>query len=375
MTAIKANPVHVDEELRVGTIAALPGVLLSLGANPAEVLAEAGFDATLFDDPNNRISHSDRNHLISHCAARSGCAHLGLLVGSQAGLHSLGLVGLMVEYSPDAGTALRNLVRYLHLHIHGSVVSLETADELAILSYETYQPRVEATDQIADGALALMFNIMRTLCGPDWKPVEICFAHRKPDNTRPFRKVFQSPLRFDAGQNALVFAARHLDKRLPDVAPEQQRLLMKQIDALERRYSQDFAGQVRGLLRTALVSGQASSTQVATMFSIHSRTLTRRLADLGTNFQQLADEGRFEIARQMLKDSTMAVSSIASMLDYERASAFTRAFRRWSGATPTQWRESNGGERRARSGTAAISQTDTHAGHSSNSPTRSSATF
>ena len=114
--------------------------------------------------------------------------------------------------------------------------------------------------------------------------------------------------------------------------------LLKQIDALENRHGDDLPGQVRSVLRTALLTGFASSDQIAALFSIHSRTLNRRLHAFGTSFQRLVDEIRFEIARQMLEDSRMDISQIAMTLDYADASAFTRAFRRWSGATPAQWR-------------------------------------
>jgi AraC-like DNA-binding protein len=71
---------------------------------------------------------------------------------------------------------------------------------------------------------------------------------------------------------------------------------------------------------------------------MHSRTLTRRLKASGCNFKALVDEGRFEIAREMLQNTSLDVSRIAASLDYADASAFTRAFRRWSGATPAVWR-------------------------------------
>ena len=71
---------------------------------------------------------------------------------------------------------------------------------------------------------------------------------------------------------------------------------------------------------------------------MHSRTLSRRLEAFGTSYQALLDEGRFEIARQMLADTELEVGQIAAALDYADASAFTRAFRRWSGTTPGQWR-------------------------------------
>ena len=230
-------------------------------------------------------------------------------------------------------------MRYLHLHVRGAVTSLETDGNTASLSYEIYQPGVEATTQIGDGAVAIIYNIMRTLCGPDWKPAEVRFAHRKPDDVRPFRQFFRSPLRFDTEQNAVVFAADWLDIRLTEADLDLRRLLQQQIDVLEVTYGDDLPGQVRSVLRTALLTDHARSDQVAALFSIHSRSLSRRLKDFGTSFQELLDEGRFEIARQMLKDTRMEVSQIAMTLDYADASAFTRAFRRWSGTTPAQWRE------------------------------------
>jgi hypothetical protein len=172
---------------------ALPAVLRSLGANPANVLAEAGFDLKLFDDPDNLVSFAARSHLIAHCVARTGCQHFGLLVGQLGGLHTLGSVGLLVKYSPDAGTALRSLVHHFHLHARGAVTTLAVDGDSAMLRYDIYQTHVEAADQVADGAVAVMFNIMRTLCGPDWKPAEARFAHYKPAAVGPFRRFFRAP--------------------------------------------------------------------------------------------------------------------------------------------------------------------------------------
>ena len=324
--------------VRVGTTMAIPAVLENLGANPAEVLAEAGFDLALFDDPDNLISFAARSRLANHCVARTGCRHFGLLVGQQISLDSLGLVGLLVKYSPDVETALRSLVRNFHLHVHGATTSLETGDRNATLGYAIYEPHVEATDQIGAGAAAMLFNILRTLCGPEWKPVAIEFAHRKPETVGPFRRFFQAPLIFDTEQYAVAFAADWLSRPLPDTDPQLHRLLQRQIDALEARHGDDFPEQVRSVLRTALVTGHARADQVAALFSMHARTLNRRLDAFGVGFRELVDEGRFEIARQMLEDSAMPVSQIATMLDYADASAFTRAFRRWSGTTPARWR-------------------------------------
>jgi hypothetical protein len=95
----------------ISGVAAIPAVLENLGASPAAVFAEAGVDLALFDDPENLISLKDLGHLVELCVAWTGCQHFGLLVGQRGGLQSLGLVGLVVRFSPDVRTALRRLGR------------------------------------------------------------------------------------------------------------------------------------------------------------------------------------------------------------------------------------------------------------------------
>ena len=108
--------------VRVGTLLPLADILVGLGVNPAELLAEAGVDPKVFDDPENRLSVTVHNHLVALAVARTGCPHIGLLVGQRDGLQSLGLAGLLVRYSPDVDTALRSFVRYLHTHVRGAKI-------------------------------------------------------------------------------------------------------------------------------------------------------------------------------------------------------------------------------------------------------------
>jgi AraC-like DNA-binding protein len=327
--------------VRIGTSLGVPIVLRRFGADPTQVLAEVGLDLKLFEDPDNQLSFAARGHLLAHCAERLGCPHFGLLVGQLGDLHSLGLLGLLAKYSPDVGTALGSLSRYSQVYARGATITLAAAGRHAAFGYEIYQPGVQGTGQIGDGAMAVSFNVMRTLCGPEWKPVEVRLAHRRPRNVAPYREFFQAPVIFDTGQNALVFPAKWLTRRLPDVDPQLRRLLQEQVDALEYRHGEDFPERVRSMLRAALLTGHATAEAVAALFGMHSRTLNRRLNAFGTRFRDIVDECRFEVARQMLEDSTMQMGQIAELLDYTDPSTFTKAFRRWSGTTPTQWRVTN----------------------------------
>ena len=135
-----------------------------------------------------------------------------------------------------------------------------------------------------------------------------------------------------------MFTADWLNLRISRADPYLQHLLREQINALEFRFCDDLPGQVRSVLRSALLTDHARSDQAAELFSIHERTLRRRLNDRGTSFQERLDEGRFGIARQMLQDTGMEVSQISEALGHADASTFIRAFRRWGGCTPARWR-------------------------------------
>ena len=256
-------------------------------------------------------------------------------------LKHLGLVGLLMKTSPNAGTALRSLVTLLHIHTQGAVMALRVDEDVAMLTYDAFEQGLESIDQTGAGAVAMMLNVMRTLCGPDFRPVEASFAHRRPADIEAFRKFFKVPLYFNAEHYALVFSRAWLDVRLSGADSELQQLLQKQVAALESRYSLAFPDQVRKVLRSALLTGYHSENQIAALFSMHSHTFRRRLEGFGTSFHELVDQCRFDIAREMLRNTSLSVGEISASMGYTRASSFIRAFRRWSGMTPGQWRQSN----------------------------------
>jgi AraC-like DNA-binding protein len=324
--------------LRIGATMGVPEVLKSLRMDPNEVLAEVGLGLELFDDPNNRIAFAARGRMMEHCAKRTGCPHFGLLVGQKAGLSSFGLVGLLAKYSPDVGSALNSLMRFMHLHVRGATTTLSVGPELAELEYQIYQVGAKGNDQVGAGAVAVAHNILCDLCGNDFKPIEARFVHREPEDLEPFQKFFQAPLSFNAEQYALVFSAKWLNRLVADTSPELLALLRKEINKLEIGLADDLVQNVRTLLRTTLVTGHASANQIAELLSMHRRTLNRHLNAQGISFRELADEVSFEISRQLLEDSDMEIVQIASLLGYSNASAFTRAFRRWSSTTPAVWR-------------------------------------
>jgi AraC-like DNA-binding protein len=321
-----------------GPAAATLDVLRDQGVDPRQVLVEEGLATDLFDDPENAIPLKSLVQLLQRCAERTGCPHFGLTVGKRSGLRSLGLVGLVSRSSPDVETAVRRLVSYMRLQNSATVVTCSTSGATTTLTYDIVNPGVVVVDQFVDGAVAVLCNILRELCGPSWVPDEVRLARSRPADVGPFRRHFRAPLRFDAPGNAILFPSMWLKRRLPEIDPELDRLLRARIAELEARYDEAFPDQVRRVLQTGLVTGHADADQIASLFSMHRRTLTRRLDSFGTCFKTLVDEGRYELAQRMLQSRSTSVGQIALTLGYADASSFTRAFRRWSGTTPARWR-------------------------------------
>ena len=333
---------HLSEgSVRIATIAAIPLVLEQLGYDPTAVMRECDFDISLFDAPDNVITYYDRSRLIQRCVETTGCSHFGLLIGQHIGPSALGLIGFLIQHSPDVATALQSLVHFFHLHVRGAVVHLERDNGSVFLGYSIHEPNVVAHQQIEDGAVAGMFNILRRLCGPSWKPDAVHLSHVKPSESRIYKQFFNVPLKFDVERSGILFSAHWLQTPVAGADPDLYRYLHKQIDELNHQYGNDFAEQVRRVLHSALYAQRATADHIAAVFSIHPRTLNRHLRSCGTSFQELADQSRFEIAQQLLENSSMKLNQIAATLNYSDASAFSRAFRRWSGMSPALWRERN----------------------------------
>jgi AraC-like DNA-binding protein len=326
-----------DEEAsqRVGLLAEIPGLLRELGSDPAAAAASAGLDPDALDTLENRIPFVAIGRLLHDCAAKTGCPHFALLVGQRTRLSHLGLPGQLARHSPTLGAAIRTFAVYEHLDSQGMATFLLEKDGVATVGPVVYQKGAEHSDQIYDLYIAATLSIMRELCGARWRPERVLFSHSKPIDAGLFRSAFQAPCQFNAERTALVFPASVLDHRLPDADPEQFRILEAQAHA---RDDLGVVFRLRRTLRILLLAQAASGDQVARLLLMHHRTLNRRLKAEGTTFQELLDEVRFEAACQLLDTARIPITEIAVSLGYAETSAFSRAFRRWSGATPVERR-------------------------------------
>jgi len=169
-----------------------------------------------------------------------------------------------------------------------------------------------------------------------WRPTEVLLSRRPPQDPARYQKHFRAPLRFNTDQNAVVFPSRWLAHPLPGADTLLHRHLQQQATDLHTRQRKSLVSDLRRLLRKSLRNQHGTASVIAGQLGMHERTLHRHLRAEGTNFREILEEVRYDLARQLLTDSSMPLPDIAAALDYADATAFSRAFKRWSGLAPNQ---------------------------------------
>lgn len=325
--------------LKVGPLTNVAATVAELGCDPAPIFAGLGLDQATFEDPDNEIPYLAAGNLLAACVEATGCPHFGLLLGVPASPSALGITAYLLRSAPDVLSALDDFVRYYDLVDQGGMARLEVGAKVTTLSYEIHHPGMVASDQFYDHAMVVACRIMQVLCGDDWSPGAVYLPRGTPPDPAVYARVFRAPLHFDAEQGALAFDSRCLNAPLAGADPYLHRYLVTTAQELQILRPQDFTGRVRRLVRTALGRRVLSAAEIAARLGMHERTLHRRLQAEGTTFRRTVEEVRYERARELLAKSFMPLSRIAAVLGYADAAAFSRAFRRWSGAAPAAWRK------------------------------------
>jgi AraC-like DNA-binding protein len=334
-----AMPPHVGLS-RPGVARAVFTALIELGADPHELAAEAGLDPGLFEC-GGRVPYAALGRLIAHAAHRTDCPHLGLLVGRRATLASLGRLGLLMRHSDTVGDALRALEAHSGTQNWGAVVGLAIDGDIAVLSYCPYGPDATGAPLHSDRALATTTGILRTLAGTGSALSEVLLPRSMPRDPLPYRDFFRAPVRFNQEVAALVFPARLLAQRISGADPAIRRRADDRIRRLEAEHAANLTDELRQYLRAQVTRQRCKAELVARLRQVSRRTLSRRLRAEGTTFRQLANEAQCRVAQQLLTDTSMTMTQVAAILDFSEPAAFSHAFRRWSGMTPSAWRRAH----------------------------------
>jgi AraC-like DNA-binding protein len=276
---------------------------------------------------------------VDRLARQEGLAQLGFLVGSKTEFQDLGAFGRLVLRSLTLHDALEKISHVIHLYSSAQHIWIDSVAGRARVN-TIYRPRTAPGWQFGEQyTLALLINCIRVVAGPNWQPEEIHLDPSLHDLMYGKREVLDGIPVKRAGVSALVFDRKFLSVPL-------LRNQFAQAGTPEDDYQSliasappaDFPSSISQLALMSFPDRQAQIGWIASAAGLSIRTLQRRLADYGLDYSSLIDRVRFDLAQNLLRDPGRSLIDIAYDLGYTDASSFTRAFRRWTGTTPTTFR-------------------------------------
>lgn len=334
------NPTDLSQvDVRLGPLSTIPALLRDLGHDPAPVLERCGLAPDGFDHPEQRLPYRQAGAVFEDAALTSGREDFGLLVGQRFEIEHFGLLGRLLWRAATIGGALHDLYRYFHLQDRGGVVYLRQREgSVVALGYSIVDADTPGAALVHDLVMAIALRLMRGLAGAGFAPREVRLSRARPANLQPYRRFFAAPLRFDAAQSELHFDRFWLQQIVAGADPADHAAARRVARSLEADVLPGMAGRARAAAHVLLADGTLSAPNLADALGMHERTLRRRLADEGKNIKDIVAAARFELSKQLLRDTQLPVERIAAALGYSDPSAFVRAFRTWSALTPGGWR-------------------------------------
>lgn len=256
-----------------------------------------------------------------------------------------GVVGFAALASKTLGEALQRLERYHRSVYDVNLAQVHAAPEGVVIEWGVERGRPGPL--VDETALAALVQLTREFTGQPLRAMAVDFVNRRPADVRPYEDFFGCPVRFDQPATRLVLATHDLALPLRGADPA----LLALLDAQAERLLQEVAAvsEPVGVWRQALVGlirgGKTHLEDLARSLQTSPRSLQRRLGEHRLTFQALLGQTRQQLAEAYLRDPNVELAEVALLLGYSEQSAFTRAFRQWTGLAPLQWRKQHHGTR------------------------------
>lgn len=331
-------------------LAALTAAVLraaeGVGVSSAELLRAAGLTAGDLANPDGRIALELHLRLITALSHR--LPPVGLEVGERLGAQGLGVVGYAMQHDATLGSALAWLERYRAVVFQDVVSRMEEGEDdegRVVVFSHVVPPRLAVLREPAELWAAAQASTLRQLTGQSLFPKRVHFPHAEPEGTTRHRALFRCKLVWSSLRVELHYPRAILDYPLVRADSHLFRYLARRAEELHAGLpSETLTRRVRQLIEEGLAHGEPDMSEVSRKLALSARTLQRRLSQEATGFAELLDDVRRERALLLLDDSSLTVSQVSFLLGYSEPAAFFRAFRRWTGATPQDFREARAGE-------------------------------
>lgn len=322
---------------------ALRKQLDALGLDSATLCQAAGVDPQLMDDPNARYPVAATTRLWHLAAQASGDPAIGLRVSRFVSPTTFHALGYALGASGTLREVFERIVRYHQVVSDALELDLCQTGERYEFRFRVPEGSAAPAAEALDAFAAIYVRICRNRLGREYAPLAVHLQRAEPLDPQPWHDVFRAPLFFAAKENLLAFACTDFDSVLEDGNPElaeHNETVLKR--TLEQLQPLTFERRVRAAIETQLPDGEPSAESIAHTLHMSLRSLQRHLADEGFRYDQLLNQCRQNLALQHMRDTRCSLSEIAYLLGFADTSSFSRAFKRWTGQTPSQYREGLG---------------------------------
>jgi len=318
---------------------AIRKALETSGVDSAPLFAEAGLKLAALDDPNARYPVAATTRLWQLAVRETGDDAFGLTVARHVSQTTFHALGYSLAASSTLKEAFERLLRYFRIVTDAAELVFEQHPDHYCLRLQVDPARGGIAPQAMDAFAFLLLRLCRGLLQRAFSPLSVSLQRERPLNHAAFERAFRAPIKFEAAENTLSFSREDFERALDGANPE----LARHNDEIVLRYlarhdRDDLVARVRAVLTDLLPSGVPGEAAVAAALHLSSRSLQRRLAEEGSSYTQLLQQTRRELAASYLSDPRSSVSEIAYLLGFSDTSSFTRAFKRWQGVTPTEFR-------------------------------------
>lgn len=315
----------------------------AFGLPADELAAVSGIEAADLRDPDGRVPQNAWIALWEAIDARPEAREFGIMLGRAVTVQTLGVVGYAMQHAPDVRNAFACLTRFRTLIGDAASPDIEESAEHVVFR-KVEPPRIARLAALSltvpIGTLTLLQELTG-LSADSVVAIEAAFQHPPPPDVARVRDVVRAKLTFNAPETRLVLPKALFDRPLRRPDPNLFAYLERHAAALEARVrvSGTLKDRVKQQLIERLRDGEPEQREIARALGLSERTLQRRLKAEDATFASLLDQVREELARMYLGDANLAVFEVAYLLGFSEPSAFNRAFKRWTGDAPRDFRQ------------------------------------
>ena len=311
------------------------------GVDPMELLEEAGIEPSHVINADRRIDIERMQQLWRLSTAATGDEAFGLHAAEQLQPATLQGLGLGFLASDTIYDALRRLTRFSRILSSGLKLELQERGEYVdlVYSYNVADLPHNHVWQGFDFGMGLVLVMCRLTLGEYVSPISIEAVRPQPQKPEVFESMLGSRVQFEAGRNCLTFVRADIVDRLVTANDELARINDEQVENyLASFLAVSTAREVVGKIVERLPDGPPSQKLIAAALHVSNRTLQRKLKDEGTSFIDLLQDTRLQLAQKYLAQPQRSVVEVAYLLGFSEPSTFSRAFKRWTGQAPADYR-------------------------------------